>query len=140
VRVILPARRPVRIEMVPLIDTFFLLLAFFISSVLTMEVVRGLPVDLPRDRGAANRLAPDRLLVAITEGGLVELDGSPVTLEGLRAQLENHSKRQELRIGLRADRGARYEQVVQVLEVVQQAGVSRVSLLTRPGSKRGKVP
>lgn len=133
----MPESHKAKIEMVPLIDTFFLLLAFFISSVLTMEVVRGLPVDLPNDRGASNRLDPDRFLVTITQGGLIEVGGDPVTVEGLQARLGSHPDRQTLRVGLRADRTVHYEQVVQVLEAVQRAGVSRVSLLTRPESKRG---
>lgn len=128
----MPVSRKAKIEMVPLIDTFFLLLAFFISSVLTMDVVRGLPVDLPRDEGASQRVDPDRLFVTLTEGGIIELEGTPVTLAELSARLEIHPKRPSLRVGLRADRTVHYEQVVQVLESVQQAGVSRVSLLTRP--------
>lgn len=131
----MPVSHRPKIEMVPLIDTFFLLLAFFISSVLSMEVVRGLPVDLPRDRGASVRLDPNRLLVTITEGGRIELEGESVTLDGLQKKLGSHPKRRELRVGLRAGRAVDYEQVIRVLETVQQAGVSRVSLMTRPESK-----
>lgn len=134
----MPASHPAKIEMVPLIDTFFLLLAFFISSVLTMEVVQGLPVELPRAGGAAHRLDPGRLLVTITEAGLIQLEGKTLTLEQLRARLEQHPDRTSLRVGLRGDRGTRYEQVVQVLEAVQQAGVGRVLLLTRSESERRK--
>jgi biopolymer transport protein ExbD len=39
-------RRP-RIEMIPLIDVVFLLLVFFIYSMLSMTIHRGLPVNLP---------------------------------------------------------------------------------------------
>lgn len=140
-KISMPAGHRPRIEMVPLIDTFFLLLAFFISSVLTLEVVQGLPVELPRDIGAAHPLDPRRLLVTLTEEGLIQLEGETLTPEALRARLAGHPDRQALRVGLRGHRGARYERVVEVLEVVQQAGVSRVSLLTRPeGKQRSGAP
>ena len=136
----MPASHKAKIEMVPLIDTFFLLLAFFISSVLTMEVVRGLPVDLPRGGGSAARLDSHRLLITLTQDGRIQLEGETLTLESLRERLVRHPDRSNLRVGLRGDGAARYEQVVQVLEAVQKAGVSRVSLLTRPESPRERKP
>ena len=36
-----------RIELIPLIDIIFLLLVFFIYSMLSMVVYRGIPVNLP---------------------------------------------------------------------------------------------
>ncbi|HBH27308.1 MAG TPA: biopolymer transporter ExbD, partial [Desulfofustis sp.] len=39
--------KPVRIEMLPLIDIVFLLLIFFIYAMLSMAVHRGLDLDLP---------------------------------------------------------------------------------------------
>lgn len=136
----MPASRHAKIEMVPLIDTFFLLLAFFISSVLTMEVVQGLPVELPREGGAAHRIEPDRILVTLTESGLLQLEGETVTREQLQLRLDHYPKKGTLRVALRADRGTAYEQVVQVLGVVQGAGVSRVSLLTQPETRSKSRP
>lgn len=130
------ARQP-RIEMVPLIDTFFLILAFFISSVLSMEVVRGLPVELPAAIGAAPVPAEDRWTVTLTSSGGLEVEGEPATLEELRERLWSHPRRQSLRVSLRADGLAPYGQVVQVLGIVKEAGVDRVTLLTRPEQKEG---
>lgn len=136
----MPASRQAKIEMVPLIDTFFLLLAFFISSVLTMEVVQGLPVELPREGGAAHRIEPDRILVTLTENGLLQFEGEPVTSEQLRFRLEQSPRKGTLHVALRADRGTPYEQVVQALGVIQGAGVRRVSLLTQPEPRQKSRP
>ena len=137
-KVHLPTGHKPRIEMVPLIDTFFLLLAFFISSVLTLEVVRGLPVELPGEGKSSQRLDPHRLLVTITEDHVIQLEGEAVTLEQLRARLEQRPDATHLKVGLRGDRNVAYEQIVEVLGVIQGAGVHQVSLLTRPESKSGK--
>ena len=46
-KVNLGKERKVRIEMLPLIDTVFLLLVFFIYGMLSMAVHHSLPVQLP---------------------------------------------------------------------------------------------
>lgn len=128
-----PLRRP-RIEMVPLIDSFFLLLAFFMSSVLTMEVVRGLPVELPRAGSAADLSQEGRRVVTIGRTGEVHLDGEPVGVEELRSRLASDPMRESLRVGIRADQGTPYRSVVDVLGAVRRSGVARVTLLTAPES------
>ncbi len=126
-----PLRKP-RIEMIPLIDSFFLLLAFFMSSVLTMEVVQGLPVELPRVGRAAPLPSEDRRVVTISPEGAIQWEGQGVTLEELGSRLAILADRTTLRLGIRADRAAPYERVVEVLAVCRQAGISRATLLTSP--------
>jgi len=123
--------------MIPLLDVFFLLLAFFISSVLTMETVRGLPVELPYAQGT--RIPQEkRLLLTISKGGQLQMEGESVTLELLQKRLRGTLDPTSVRVGIRADRETPYEWVVQVLAAVRQAGVSRVSLLTEsPGEREG---
>ncbi|MEE9566422.1 MAG: biopolymer transporter ExbD, partial [Desulfobacteria bacterium] len=41
-------RKSARIELIPLVDIIFLLLVFFIYSMLSMAVYRGIPVMLPQ--------------------------------------------------------------------------------------------
>lgn len=136
-RVSFAHRRPVRIEMVPLIDTFFLLLAFFISSVLTMEVARGLPVELPKAGKRAALSSGDRLIVTLLRDGGIELDGEKVTLEALSQRLSSHPRGESLQVAIRADRKSPYEDVVRVLGIVREAGVAKVTLLTRPKEWNG---
>ena len=50
VRVIL--KKKARIEVIPLMDVVFLVLAFFIYSMLSMSVHRSLPVTLPASETA----------------------------------------------------------------------------------------
>ncbi len=136
-RIQIPHARQPRIEMIPLLDTFFLILAFFISSVITMEVVQGLPVELPHAHGT--RIPQEkRLLLTISKEGQLQMEGESVTLELLQKRLRGTPDPGSVRVGIRADRATPYEWVVQVLAAVRQAGVSRVSLLTEsPGKREG---
>jgi len=124
-----PARK-VRIEMVPLIDTFFLLLAFFISSVLSMSVLKGLPLELPSAR-SAERLKPENLrVITVANDGHVQLDGTAVTLKEIGARLQVTTDPATLRVAVRADRRVPAGHLVTVLGAVREAGVARVGLVT----------
>jgi len=56
--------RKARIEMLPLMDVMFLILVFFIYSVFSMSVHRGLKVDLPAAKGS--HLKGERIIVNIS--------------------------------------------------------------------------
>jgi len=62
-----------RIELIPLIDIIFLLLVFFIYSMLSMVVYRGIPIVLP----TADSIEAEKgqvLNITIDEAGNVFLD------------------------------------------------------------------
>lgn len=125
----IPERR-IRLELLPLLDAFFLLLAFFVSSMLSMEIVRGLPVELPRAGGSTSLPKEDRLLVTVAGEGRVQLEDRTVTLEALTRELKAHPRRGSLVVGIRADRQTPYAWFVRVLGAVREADVGRVTLLT----------
>lgn len=131
-----PLRRP-RIEMIPLIDSFFLLLAFFMSSVLSMEAIRGLPVDLPKAGSSVKVSQENRLVVTLGKGRALEYDGQPVNLELLQERLSRSPHKEKLQVGIRADRETPYEWLVQVLSAVRQTGVGRVTLLVASDVPKG---
>ena len=117
--------------MIPLIDTFFLILAFFISSVLSMEVVRGFPVDLPKAGSAASASQRDRRIVTIGREGQLQLDAEAVSIERLRNLLSQDPRRASLRVGIRADEGTPYRNVLEVLAAVRESGVAKALLLSQ---------
>ncbi len=122
--------RKTRIEMVPLIDSFFLLLAFFISSMLSMSVIGGLPVELPTSTNAAKFESRDLRVVTIARNEQLQLDGEPVTLDDLPARLKADPHVSTLRIAVRTDRLVPAEQLLKVLGMIRGAGVHRVGLVT----------
>ena len=73
-------RRP-RIEMIPLIDVVFLLLVFFIYSMFSMTVHRGLPVNLP----IASTSPIDKkayITITLQQDGKLFLENPPLPVEG----------------------------------------------------------
>lgn len=127
-KVTLPARRKSRIEMIPLIDIVFLLLASFIYATLSMAVHRGLPVALPAS--AAAEIEKSLMLsVTIQRDGSLYLDKVPVPLEELTQTLRSRADGQsDPGVLLFADRQVSYQDLFRVLDHIRQAGLHRISL------------
>ena len=125
-------RKSARIELIPLIDIIFLLLVFFIYSMLSMVVYRGIPVMLP----AANTVETEKgqiLIITIDEKGNVFVD-KELTASG---ELLSRLKREETAFPektaiISGHRESPYRVFVDVLDKVRLAGFQRVSMEARP--------
>lgn len=127
-KVALPARRKGRIEMIPLIDIVFLLLAAFIYATLSMAVHRGLSVALPASAAADIEKHPV-LSVTVQRDGSVYLDKEPVRLEELTPALEQLASGQvHPGVLLFADKEVSYQDLFRVLDRIRLAGLNRISL------------
>jgi len=124
------APRKARIEMVPLIDSFFLLLAFFVSSALSMSILVGLPVELPALSHTVKLEPKDLRVLTVARDGALELDGRPLALEDVAARLAADPRAEGLRVAVRADRSVPAGRLLEVLGAVRGAGVRQVGLVT----------
>lgn len=120
------SKRP-RVEMVPLIDMFFLLLVFFIFGVFSMTMQQGLIVDLPKAETAVATSDEDLLTLSLTADGELFFNQQPVTLADLPETLQQHGTNAEALVVINADRSVVHGTVMAVLDAVRQAGLSRVS-------------
>ncbi|HHL38898.1 MAG TPA: biopolymer transporter ExbD [Deltaproteobacteria bacterium] len=124
--------------MLPLIDVVFLLLVFFIYAMLSMAVHRGGRVELPASRAAAVETGEAVAVTIRREGEAVELlvDGEAVPRDGFVGLLrERAGGSADRKVRVFADRSVSYEQLFSVLDMVKEAGLSRISL--QAGPRRG---
>ena len=120
-----------RVEMVPLIDMFFLLLVFFIFGVFSMTIQQGLIVDLPTAETAVAAPSGESLTVTVTAEEVLFLNDEPVTLNTLAAALRQRQARvTDPLVTIHADRRATHGTVMAVLDAVRQASLQRVSFHT----------
>lgn len=125
-----------RIEMIPLMDVMFLILAFFIYGMLSMVIHRGISVNLPRAKSAIVD-KKDYVSLAIAEKGDIYLDEKKISLKDMELLLLREKERNpHLRVFIKGDRNANYERVIEVLDAVRKAGLSKVSLETEFEKKR----
>ena len=124
----LPTTRKVRIEMLPLIDIVFLLLVFFIYAMLSMAVHRSLPVQLPSSTSAEID-RKTQLSVTVRADGAIFVDKEEVSLDTLdRVLAERAAESPQAGVLLFGDRNVSYQRLFSVLDRIQKAGMSQVSL------------
>jgi len=124
-------RRP-RIEIIPMIDTIFFLLVFFMVASLSMIHQEGLTVELPRAASAAPAPA-QRITVTVAADGRLFLDKRPVSRDALVAALRQAVARApKALVVVNADRAARYGDAVDVMDAARLAGAAQASLATQP--------
>lgn len=122
-----PHKKP-RIEMLPLIDVVFLLLVFFLYTILSMAVHRGMPVDLPISLSTE---IEKKLIVAVTidDQGSIYLDKQRIILAELANALRERSDRAPIPgVLLFADKQVPYQRLFRVIDQIKAAGISHISL------------
>jgi len=126
-------RKHARIEIIPLIDIMFFLLATFVMVSLSMVKNKGIPVILPAASTSAAQEHKDHVTVSIAETGQLYLDKRELTLEQLTAELRAlHAANDELRVFIHGDENARLGLAIAVLDETRKLGITKVAFETRP--------
>jgi len=120
-----------RIEIIPLIDIMFFLLAAFMLVSLSMTQLQRVPINLPEaSTGVPDSKTPP-FQIAIDASGVTTWENKIVTLSEITTRLKAAGATEETRVILSADEDARHKQVLGVLNAVRDAGVEKVSFETK---------
>jgi biopolymer transport protein ExbD len=118
-----------RIEIIPLIDIMFFLLASFMLVSLTMINMKGIDVNLPTATSAQPNSKPDFTLVSIDALMDIYFEKEKVSKENILSRFQElYDKNHDVRIFIRADKDATYETIVFVLDKARTAGIQKVGL------------
>ena len=125
-------RRKARIEIVPLIDIMFFLLATFMMVSLSMVENQGMKVKLPvADTTSSQQKNESMLTLTVDSKGVIYANKEAVSAEALPAYLEKYRERTDQpRVLINGDEGASWQAVVSVLDQTRAAGISQVAILT----------
>lgn len=124
-------RRP-RIEIIPLIDIMFFLLATFMMVSLSMIQNKGLPVRLPAASSSVPQDHKEEVSLTVTESGCYAWNKEAIGLPeiiGRLAQLK--ASNPDPKVFIHGDGEARFASVVALLDEVRKAGVTRIAVETR---------
>ena len=125
-----PPRRP-RIEIIPLIDVIFFLLASFLMVSLSMVKNQGIPVRLPVAATGKPNLADAPVTVTVSRQGVFSLNKQAMGLEVLRRQLQALQRGDpDLKVILQGDAGSNFGDVVKALDELRKLGIERVAMQT----------
>jgi biopolymer transport protein ExbD len=126
--------RRARIEIIPLIDIIFFLLATFVMVSLSMIQNRGIPVRLPGAETASAQERGDSATITIAETGQLYLDKEEMAMAPLLERLAVRQREGggDFRVFLNGDENARLGLAIEVLDAARKAGITRVAFETRP--------
>jgi biopolymer transport protein ExbD len=129
----LPESAEARIEIIPLIDIMFFLLASFMLVSLSMVNLKSLKVNLPTATTATPDSAKDLADISVDKNGSVYLDKKPIGRNELRRALAAAlAADPRLRVLISGDQRALHGDVVEVLDAVRAAGIDKVAIDIRP--------
>lgn len=120
-----------RIEIIPLIDVIFFLLATFVLFTLSLNKIVNIPLELPRAVVTPDTSTNDTVTIQVSEEGSVYWDREPIDIDQVRSRLIEHkSSNKNARVLLAGDDLALYGTTVRVLDEIRKAGIDQVSLET----------
>ena len=121
-----------RIEIIPLIDVIFFLLATFVLFTLSLNRSGGLRLALPTTETSLAREAAGAVTVSITAEGTLAWDREPVSFAELVARLQAYQQLEpHPRILINGDENASFAQARTVIDEVRKAGIGKILIETR---------
>ncbi len=121
-------RKHCRIEIIPLIDIMFFLLASFMMVSLSLDRTQNIKVNLPPATRAGHDFTPDMLNVAVDRAGKVWFQKKEVSLPELGLVISNRFRADtNTPVYISGDRGTLHGAMADVYEVVRAAGVQKVA-------------
>ena len=120
------------INILPMIDVIFAILAFFIVSTLFLTRTEGLPVNLPKT-DTSEPQEPADFTVTIQPDGNLFLNELPVAEEALRQQIvEQLAPEQTSLITIKADELTYHGQVIAVMDELRTIEGASLGIATVP--------
>jgi biopolymer transport protein ExbD len=131
----IPSPRPqkrARIEIIPLIDVIFFLLATFMLVSLSMVKNKGIPVNLPVASTSAPQDHTQDTTLTIAKDGTLYFNKEPLRLDELPARLHQLQAQQpDPKVFIRGDEQAYFGAAVAVLDDLRLAGITKVAIDTQ---------
>jgi biopolymer transport protein ExbD len=125
-------RKHARIEIIPLIDVMFFLLASFMMVSLDMTKVENTAVDLPPATIVRENFGGDMIHVAVDKTGKCWMENKPIQLPELYTVLTNRFHlNAQLPLFIGGDAATHEGDMVAVLEVARRAGLQNIAFTVR---------
>lgn len=128
-----PVRKQARIEIIPLIDVIFFLLATFVLFTLSLNRIQSLPVDLPAATPPKEKPPVDTsVTIQVSGEGALFWNKELIDMSELPSRISYYkTQTEDPRILIAGDERARFGQTVAVLDEVREAGIEKFSVETR---------
>ncbi len=125
-----------RIEIIPLIDIMFFLLAAFMMVSITMVKMQSIKMDLPTATQARRDFKPEIINIAVDKTGECYIEkqrkSQQEVFEFLTNRLHTSASTTNIPVYISGDKNATHGAVIAVLDLVRRAGIQKVSFAITP--------
>lgn len=136
-------KKHARIEIIPLIDIMFFLLASFMMVSLSQTHMKGIRVNLPTPNSQPR--PPDQnkdaIAIRVTEGNQVYFDNAPLLDEQILPRLfEAFQANKDVKVSLSAEQNALHGDVIRLLDRVRSSGITKIGYNIKTATPAGAGP
>ena len=118
-----------RVEIIPLIDVMFFLLAAFMMVTLTMHRLRTLQMDLPSAVAPKSSEKPDMMEIHIDRQGDLKVGGKLLPFSDLEARVKSKLEgNTNYPFYIKPDNQTAHGNVIRVLDTIKAAGGNKISM------------
>jgi biopolymer transport protein ExbD len=130
-----------RIEIIPLIDIMFFLLASFMMVSLSQVHMKGIKVNLPIGKSGETQNKRDYISVSVDTDGNPYFDKKKVSYEELTAILgQVHQENPDAKVFVRGDRDTVHGNIIRVLDILRSQGFYKIAFEIKSDIGRGIAP
>ena len=134
-------KKKARIEIIPLIDIMFFLLASFMMVSLSQVSMKGWKVNLPDGKSGDVQNKKDYVSLSVDKDGLYYFDKQQIKLEEILPKLQQVWKTNpEAKIFIRGDVDAVHGNVTRMLDQIRSSGFTKISFEIRSRAGAGVGP
>jgi len=130
-------RKRARIEIIPLIDIIFFLLATFVMVSLSMVKNHGINVNLPSASSSTQNKQKMNVIVTVTENGIFYFNKEEVSIDALLSRLMSLKNNDpDAGVIINGDEKAFFGDAINILDEVRRLGITKVTIQTKSKSLR----
>jgi len=131
-------RKKARIEIIPLIDIMFFLLASFMMVSLSQVHMKGIKVNLPVGSSGETQSKRDYISVSVDTNGNFFFDKEEVKREEMQSRLQKvHQSSPEAKVFVRGDRDTVHGNIIQLLDMLRASGFYKISFEIKSEALKG---
>ena len=133
-KITLRPRKKARIEIIPLIDVIFFLLATFVLFTLSLNRIQSVEVNLPvaAPPPPPGTVPPEIVSIQVSSDGSLYWNREAIEMDELPVRIATYkTQEKDPRVLISGDEKARFGTTILVLDEVRKAGIDKFSVETK---------